>query len=65
MKFIFIYVTVGVEPHIGHLAGLESCGYPYLYPLGTLESFKFKDIFYRKDLNEISNRVFLPIPPKR
>lgn len=43
---------------IGHLAGLESCGYPYLYPFGTLESFKFKDIFYRKNLNEISNSIF-------
>jgi len=43
---------------LAHISGLESCGYPYLFPLGTLESFKFKDIFYRKDLNEISNSIF-------
>ncbi|HEY8892020.1 MAG TPA: spore germination protein [Clostridium sp.] len=43
---------------ISHMAGLESCGYPYLFPLGTLESFKFKDLLYRKDLSKISNSIF-------
>ena len=43
---------------ISHMAGLESCGYPYLFPLGTLETFKFKDILYRGDLNKISNSIF-------
>jgi len=43
---------------IAHMAGLESCGYPYLFPLGTLETFKFKDILFRKDLSEISNSIF-------
>jgi len=43
---------------ISHMAGLESCGYPYLFPLGTLETFKFKDVLYRKDLSKISNSVF-------
>ena len=43
---------------ISHMAGLESCGYPYLFPLGTLETFKFKDILYRKDLSGISNSIF-------
>lgn len=43
---------------ISHMAGLETCGYPYLFPLGTLESFKFKDLLYRKDLNTISNSIF-------
>jgi spore germination protein KA len=43
---------------ISHMAGLESCGYPYLFPLGTLETFKFKDIVYRTDLNKISNSIF-------
>ncbi|MBZ9689079.1 spore germination protein [Clostridium estertheticum] len=49
---------IGFFIFISHMAGLESCGYPYLFPLGTLESFKFKDIFYRKDLSEISNSIF-------
>jgi len=44
--------------YVAHMAGLESCGYPYLFPLGTLESFKFKDILYRKDLSKISNSIF-------
>lgn len=43
---------------ISHVAGLESCGYPYLFPLGTLETFKFKDVLYRKDLSKISNSIF-------
>lgn len=43
---------------ISHMAGLESCGYPYLFPLGTLETFNFKDILYRGDLNSISNSIF-------
>ncbi|WP_291635962.1 spore germination protein [Clostridium sp.] len=43
---------------ISHLASLESCGYSYLFPLGTLETFKFKDLLYRKDLSEISNSIF-------
>lgn len=49
---------IGFFIFISHLAGLESCGYPYLFPLGTLETFKFRDIFYRKNLNEISNGIF-------
>ncbi len=43
---------------ISHMAGLESCGYPYLFPLGTLETFKFRDVLYRRDLNSISNSIF-------
>ncbi len=49
---------IGFFIFISHMAGLESCGYPYLFPLGTLESFKFKDVLYRKDLNKISNSIF-------
>lgn len=49
---------IGFFVFISHLAGLESCGYPYLFPLGTLETFKAKDILYRKDLNNISNSIF-------
>lgn len=49
---------IGFFIFISHMAGLESCGYPYLFPLGTLETFKFKDVLYRKDLSEISNSIF-------
>lgn len=43
---------------VSHIAGLDSCGYPYLYPLGTLKIFNFKDIFIRDDLDKISNSLF-------
>ena len=49
---------IGFLVFIAHMSGLESCGYPYLFPLGTLESFRFKDVLYRKDLNKISNSIF-------
>ncbi|MGH4050712.1 MAG: spore germination protein [Clostridium sp.] len=49
---------IGFFIFIAHMAGLESCGYPYLFPLGTLETFKFKDLLYRKELNKISNSIF-------
>ncbi|ABR49215.1 GerA spore germination protein [Alkaliphilus metalliredigens QYMF] len=40
-----------------HIASLESCGYPYLYPLGTLSRFSFKDHFIRDDLHDISGNI--------
>jgi hypothetical protein len=49
---------IGIFIFISHLAGLESCGYPYLFPIGTLEDFKFSDMLYRKDLSQVSNSIF-------
>lgn len=49
---------VGIIILISHLAGLTSCGYPYLYPMGTLRGYKFKDKLLRGDLSEISNNIF-------
>ncbi len=43
---------------ISHLAGLNSCGYPYLFPVGTSKNFKLKDLLLRGYLNEISNTIF-------
>lgn len=43
---------------LSHLASLESCGYPYLFPIGTLQSYKLKDVFIRSRLDEISNTIF-------
>jgi len=48
---------VGFIMFISHLAGLTTCGYPYLYPLGTLTTFRFRDIFYRTKLKDISNNI--------
>ncbi|MGI5998894.1 MAG: spore germination protein [Lutispora sp.] len=42
-----------------HLSSLTSCGYPYLYPLGTLNTFKYKDIIFRGDFDEISHNIFI------
>ena len=41
-----------------HLASLTSCGYPYLYPLGTMKTFKYKDIPNRGDLDRINDYIF-------
>lgn len=49
---------IGLFVFISHMAGLESCGYPYLFPFGTLETFKLRDVLYRKDLNNVSNSIF-------
>jgi spore germination protein KA len=43
---------------VSHIASLDSCGYPFLYPLGTLKVFNFKDILIRDDLDKISNSLF-------
>ena len=43
---------------VAHLANLDSCGYPYLFPFGTRESFKFKDFTYRGHLSKITNSMF-------
>lgn len=42
---------------VSHLASLTTCGYPYLYPLGTLKSFKYKDVMLRGDLSRISSNI--------
>lgn len=43
---------------VSHVAGLDSCGYPYLYPFGTLKVFNFKDLLIRDDLDKVSNNLF-------
>ncbi|MDD3224203.1 MAG: spore germination protein [Clostridium sp.] len=39
---------------LSHIAGLKSCGYKYLFPLGTVRKFNFKDIIVRDELDSIS-----------
>ncbi len=38
-----------------HVGGLNSCGYPYLYPLVTYRRINCSDLFHRGSLSEISN----------
>lgn len=49
----FIMVMV----FIAKLADLETGGYSYLFPLGSVDTYKFKDIIFRGDLNRISKRI--------
>lgn len=43
---------------VAHLSSIESCGYPYLYPLGSIKSLKYRDVILRSDLNKISKDLF-------
>ncbi|WP_446898568.1 spore germination protein [Clostridium sp. LBM24168] len=45
---------MGMFMMISHVASLDSCGYPFLLPLGTGKQLKYKDILYRSDLNTVS-----------
>jgi spore germination protein len=49
---------IGFFMLVSHLASLTSCGYPYLFPMGSLRSLKYKDIFYRGNLSTISKDLF-------
>lgn len=48
---------IGLLAFIAHLGSLDSVGYPYLYPLGTRKDFKFRDIFFRGNLKNISKNI--------
>lgn len=49
---------VGFVLLIAHMADLDSLGYPYLHPLGTRRTYRYKDITFRGSLNEIGNPMF-------
>ncbi len=42
---------------LAHISSLQSCGYPYLYPLGTFEKYNYKDVLLRSDLKDLSNDI--------
>lgn len=44
---------------IAHVSSLETCGYPLLFPLGTLPEFKFRkaDLIFRSDAVHIKRKV--------
>ena len=39
------------------LADLKSTGYSYLFPVGSLDTFKFKDVLHRGRLSRISKKI--------
>jgi len=43
---------------VARISSLTSCGYPYLYPLGTLKTLKLNDVIFRSDIADISQYVF-------
>ena len=44
---------------LAHIAGLNSCGYPYLFPVGTSKSYKLKEKFFTiGNLSKISKNIF-------
>ena len=48
---------IGFCTFVAHICGLNTCGYPYVYPLGTLKRFKYKETIFRDDLDKISNSL--------
>lgn len=42
---------------ISHVASLDTCGYPFLLPLGTGKKLKYKDLLYRSSLDSISKNT--------
>lgn len=42
---------------LARLSELETGGYAYLFPLGSINTYKFKDIFFRGDLKNISKKI--------
>lgn len=49
--------NMGVYMFVSHLASLNSCGYPYLFPLLDKSNKNFKDVVIRRDLDEISDSI--------
>ena len=47
----------GVVLLIIHLSDLDSVGYQFLYPLGSISEYKYKDIVLRGNLSKISNKI--------
>ncbi|PIH05324.1 spore germination protein [Clostridium combesii] len=42
---------------LAHISSLQSCGYPYLYPLGSFEKYNLGDMILRDDLKNISHDI--------
>lgn len=42
---------------ITQICELDSVGYPFLFPIGSIEQYNFKDVLFRGKLDRISNKV--------
>ncbi len=45
---------VGFFMLLSELGSLKSCGFKYLFPMGTIKKFNFRDLFLRDNLDSIS-----------
>ena len=43
--------------YIIQIVKLDSVGYPFLFPLGSISEYRFKDIFFRGKLDRISKKI--------
>ena len=43
--------------YIIQIAELESVGYPFLFPLGSISEFRFRDVLFRGNLGRISRKI--------
>ncbi len=43
--------------YIIQISELESVGYPFLFPLGSLSEYRFRDVFFRGRLDRISRKI--------
>ncbi|WP_294134558.1 spore germination protein [uncultured Clostridium sp.] len=43
--------------YIIQISELESVGYPFLFPLGSLSEYRFRDVFFRGKLDRISRKI--------
>ncbi|MBP1889188.1 spore germination protein [Clostridium moniliforme] len=50
-------IFIGFLVFLTRLADLKSTGYSYLFPIGSLDTFKFKDVFFRGKLKRISRTI--------
>ena len=41
-----------------HLSSLRSCGYPYLFPLGTLKSYRYRDVIFKGEEMDMYKPIF-------
>lgn len=44
---------------LAHISSLQSCGYPYLYPLGTFKKYNYGDVVFRDDLENLSSDILI------
>jgi hypothetical protein len=45
---------IGLLLMISELAGLKTCGFKYIFPMGSFKKFNFSDLILRDDLDSVS-----------